>query len=177
MCVDGVVIDDHVLLLEKWAEHFERVTSSKIGFVKELKKMKLKVDNLLPTSFTMRNTYWMCILLLMEVAAAIRRLKRNKAAGPDGEHLKYAGESMVIWLMNIIVEMEMVPDFMKMGIVVPGGGKDPMKFDSYRGITLMSMVSKELGRLQDSLQMAGIPHINQTAYRKRVRMECLLPKK
>ena len=56
-------------------------------------------------------------------------------AGLDGlvaEHLKYAGESMVIWLrniMNALRELEMIPDFLKKGVVVPvykGGGKDPL---------------------------------------------------
>ena len=77
--------------------------------------------------------------------------------------------------MNGIIELEAIPVFMKMGLVVPvykGGGKDPMKMDSYRGITIAPIISKVLeflilGRLQDSLQMAGIPHINQTAYRKK----------
>ena len=39
------------------------------------------------------------------------------------EHLKAGGESVVIWLMNIlnaIVEMEVVPDVLKRGLVVPG---------------------------------------------------------
>jgi hypothetical protein len=34
------------------------------------------------------------------------------------EHLKYAGQSMVIWLMKItnsIIDLEMIPDFMKVG--------------------------------------------------------------
>ena len=114
--------------------------------------------------------------------AAIRRLKSNKSAGPDGllaEHLKFAGwENIIIWLRNVmngIVELEMIPDFMKKGSVVPvykGGSKDPMRMDNYRGITIAPVLSKVLeflilGRLQDAIQMPGMPHINQTAYKKK----------
>ena len=110
------------------------------------------------------------------------RLKNRKAAGPDGlmaEHLKLGGESVVIWLMNIlnaVIELEVVPDVLKRGVVVPeykGGGKDPLKADSYRGITLTSMVAKVLEflvleRLQVVFDEADLPHIIQTAYRKSV---------
>ena len=40
-----------------------------------------------------------------------------------------------------------MPTILKRGVVVPvynGGGKDPMKVDSYRGITLTSMIAKVL---------------------------------
>jgi hypothetical protein len=43
-------------------------------------------------------------------------------------------QSMVIWLMKItnsIINLEMVPDFMKVGVVYKGGGKDPLKIDSH----------------------------------------------
>ena len=61
---------------------------------------------------------------------------------------------------------------MKRGVVVPvykGGGKDPLKIYSYRGITLTSMVAKVLEfllleRLHCVFLEAGLPHINQTAY-------------
>ena len=88
-----------------------------------------------------------------EVSTAVSKLKK-KAPGPDGllaEHIKAGGEAVVIWLMNIlnaIVELESVPAVLKRGVVVPvykGGGKDPMKVDSYRGITLTSMIAKSLG--------------------------------
>ena len=68
-----------------------------------------------------------------EVPAAVRKLKSGKAAGPDGllaEHLKWGGESVLLWLqgvLNFIVESEAVPSVLKTGILVPvykGGGKD-----------------------------------------------------
>ena len=82
-----------------------------------------------------------------EVSGAVSRLKGKKAPGPDGvmaKHLKFGGEVFVIWLMrilNAVIELEAIPEVLKRGVVVPvykGGGKDPMRRDSYRGITLIS---------------------------------------
>ena len=117
-----------------------------------------------------------------EVSAAVAKLKNRKAARPDGlmaEHLKEGGESVVIWLMNIlnaVVELEVVPGVLKRGVVVPvykSGGKDPLKLDSYRGVTLTSMVGKVLEfLLLERMRMVfleeNLPHVNQTAYQKSV---------
>ena len=74
-------------------------------------------------------------------------------SGPDGltaEHLKEGGDVVTIWLMrllNAVVELEVILDALKCGVVVPvykGGGKDPLKVDSYRGITLSSVIAKVL---------------------------------
>ena len=88
-----------------------------------------------------------------EVDNALRRLKSGKAAGHDmlqPEHLKYGGEAIRIWVQQIsdaIVELESVPDALKMGIVTPiykGNGKDPLDTNSYRGITLTPVFAKVL---------------------------------
>ena len=95
------------------------------------------------------------------------------------EHLRNGGDTLVIWLMNIlnsVVELEAVPSFLKMGNLVPvykGRGKDPFLVNSYRGITVTSTIAKVLeflilGRLEAVFSEAGIPHVNQTAYRKKV---------
>ncbi len=95
------------------------------------------------------------------------------------EHLKAGGDSLVIWLMNVlnaVVELEVVPDILKRGVVVPvykGSGKDPLQVDSYRGVTLTSMVAKVLEflllvRMEMVFLMADPPHVNQTAYRRSV---------
>ena len=92
------------------------------------------------------------------------------------EHLKAGGEAVVIWLMkilNVVIELEAVLEVLKRGVVVPvykGGGKDPMNVDSYKGIILTSMVSKVLEfllleRLESVFLEAGLPHVNQSAYR------------
>ena len=52
------------------------------------------------------------------------------------------------------------------------GGKYPLKLDSYRGVTLTSMVGKVLEFLLERLQMVfleeNLLHVNQTAYQKSV---------
>ena len=79
-------------------------------------------------------------------------------------------------MTNAVVDLEVVPSVLKSGVIVPvykGGGKDPMDVHRYRGVALTSVVGKVLeflilGRLQFVLLEAGIPHINQSAYRKGV---------
>ena len=95
------------------------------------------------------------------------------------EHLKAGGKAVVIWLMKILnasVELESVPEVLKRGIVVPvykGGGKNPLKANSYRGITLTSIMAKVLEfllleRLHLVFLEAGLPHINQSMYKRAV---------
>ena len=119
--------------------------------------------------------------LIPYTASLIQEFVR-KAPGPDGlmaEHLKAGGEAVVIWLLrilNAIKELEVVLDVLKRGLIVPvykGGGKDPLKVDSYRGVTLTSVVAKVLEflvleRLQPVFMEAGLPHVNQSGYRKAV---------
>ena len=77
---------------------------------------------------------------------------------------------------NLIVTLEVLPDSLKSGVIIPvykGRGRDPLFPGNYRGITLSSAVSKVLetlllARLQMSLTEANIPHLNQSAYCKRV---------
>ena len=72
------------------------------------------------------------------------------AASLDGvvvEHLNAGGESVVIWLRNILLELEIVPFELKRGVVVAvyrGSGKDLLHVDSYREVTLTFIVSKVL---------------------------------
>ena len=88
----------------------------------------------------------------------------NRMAGPDNitaEHLKYT------------IDVEQVLICLKQGITIPiykGGGKD---VNSYRGITLNSVISKileslSLDRLESLFMEAGLPYPNKSAYRKGV---------
>ena len=113
---------------------------------------------------------------------AIDKSKMRKACGPDGvlaEHLKYGGQPLYTWLLkilNCIVELEAIPDMFKYGSITPvykGGGKDPLDKNSYRGITVTSALAKLLEylileRLNIVLLESGVPHVNQTAYRRHV---------
>ena len=83
------------------------------------------------------------------------------------------------WLLktlNSIIELEAIPSTLKCGSITPiykGGGKDPLDQNSYRGIAVASVMAKVLeslilGRLNTVLLEAGVPHVNQTAYRRGV---------
>ena len=112
----------------------------------------------------------------------MKKMKLKKAAGPDNltaAHLKFGGQTIITWLteiLNSIVDAERIPSCLKLGITIPvykGGGKDPLNANSYRGITLNSVISKVLetlilNRLEPLFMEAGVPHPNQSAYRKRV---------
>ena len=84
-----------------------------------------------------------------EVEKIVKRLKNGKASGVDGivnEILKFGGDNMnklLHELCKIIFETEMVPDDLLVGIIFPiykhDDRRDPL---NYRGITLLSVVSK-----------------------------------
>ena len=117
-----------------------------------------------------------------EVDAVLRKLEFGKAAGHDllqAENLKYGGPALRKWIeqiCNAITDLKCVPDSLKICIIIPvckGGGKDPLETNSYRGITLTSVLAKILeslllSRLRSHLTEQGISHPNQTAYRKKV---------
>ena len=112
----------------------------------------------------------------------MNKMKGNKSTGPDNvmaEHVKYGGILIITWLteiLNATVDAEQIPSCLKRGITVPvykGGGKDPLNVNSYRGITINSVISKVLetlilNRLEPLFMDAGVPHPNQSAYRKSV---------
>ena len=117
-----------------------------------------------------------------EVEHALSRLKRRKVAGREGlmaEHLQEARSEVQVWLRNVlnaIVELEEIPNTLKSVFIIPvykGSGRDPVKTDSYHGVTLSFVLAKMLemlvlGQMGDLLWEAGIPHINQTVYQRRV---------
>ena len=184
LMVEGEIIGDTESLLREWTGHFSKLAKSKVVTMPGLVELQGKVEVLSSQSAENEEMLLDVPFSAEEVAAAVKRLKNRKAPGPDGltaEHLKASGETSVIWLMNIlnaVVELEEIPDILKMGVVVPvykGGGKDPMKVDSYRGVTLTSMVAKvweflllDRLRIQMVFLEADLPHVNQTAYRKSV---------
>ena len=86
---------------------------------------------------------------LDEVEKIVKRLKNGKASGVDGvvnEILKFGGNNMYILLCElckIIFEKEMVPDDWLEGIIFPIYKDDDRRHPlNYRGITLLSVVSK-----------------------------------
>ena len=134
--------------IEDLGDHFHRLAESNLGSNLDWEKIKAMVEDfygneelLLDVPFTAE-----------KVANAVRRLKKRKVPGlePDdllAEHLKAGGKAVIIWLRNIlntIMQLEAIPEVLKRSVIVPVyrvGGKDPLCIDSYRGITLTSMVA------------------------------------
>ena len=129
-------MQDPEVLLQVWVEHFQKVMKSRVESVPDLSELKQKVEAM-ETLFHENEEFLLDVPFIAEkVARAVARLKGRKAPGPDGlmaEHLKGGGDAMVIWLLrilNAVVELEVVPDVLKEGFIVPvykGGGKDPLR--------------------------------------------------
>ena len=92
---------------------------------------------------------------LDEVSECISSLKQHKAAGPDAiepEYLIYGGETQKVHLaalFNAIVAEEYIPEAFQLGMVIPipKGYKDLSVPGNYRGITILSNVSKVFEKL------------------------------
>ena len=85
-----------------------------------------------------------------EILNICQNLKRKKAPGWDGvtsEHVQHGGKCLIkclSWLFNCIKQYECIPDYFKIGIIVPipKGNKDQLFQDNHRGITLIPMLAK-----------------------------------
>ena len=91
--------------------------------------------------------------------------------------MKYGGYTLHAWLLCIftaILRFESIPPSLKLGVIIPvykGKGCDPLDPNSYRGVTLSSVVSKclekvILHRMEIPFKEAGFPHSSQTAYQQ-----------
>ena len=176
--INGSLVSDPSLLLEAWTN----LAKSQENMNPTLKESIEQCTTLLSTSFQKEEVFLDVAFDAEEIDNAVTKLKIKKSAGPDNltaEHLKYGGVSVIVWLteiLNAIVEMEKIPACLKLGITIPiykGRGKDPLNTDSYREITINSVISKVLetlilDRMEPLFMEAGVPHPNQSAYRKRV---------
>ena len=140
-------------LLQTWAGHFESLSKSCTDSCPGIRVLEDKVSQLAVQSFSTHEGLLDTDFSAEVVATAVARLKAGKAPGPDGltaEHLKAGGGAVIMWLctiLNAIIRLEVIPDALKVGNIVPiykGGGKDFLDVHSYRGITLTSVVFKVL---------------------------------
>ena len=95
-----------------------------------------------------------------EVRNAIRHLKAGKSAGPDwilAEMLKVAESVIVPYLKNIfnvLFDMGMFPEEWSKAIIIPLHQKgDKNNPDNYRGISLLSILSKVFTHIINSRLM------------------------
>ena len=174
----SALVSDTQQLLEAWTQHFQNLAQSQKEANSALEEMFRHSMSLLSASFQ-KEVFLDVSFSNEEVTHAVQKMKLKKSAGPDNQHLRYGGQSVVTWLteiLNSVVDTEHVPPSLKLGITIPvykGGGKDPLDASSSRGITLHSVISKVLeslilDRLEPLFMEAGVPHPNQTAYRKGV---------
>ena len=83
-------------------------------------------------------------------------LKLKKAAGPNGiepEHLRFGGETLILLLTLVVNAIRLsghIPQSLYQGLVIPipkGLNKDLSNPSNYRGITILSNISKALEKL------------------------------
>ena len=135
----------------KWSsflrtQHFQNLAKSQEKMTPELKELMKQSTTLVLANFQKEEVFLDVPFSLEEVEHAVNK---KKSAGPDdlmAEHLKYGGQSIIMWLtgiLNSIIDVEQVPACFKPGVSIPiykGGGKDPLNVNSYRGTTLNSFL-------------------------------------
>ena len=180
--INGEIVEDTSLLLDAWSQHYANLSKSKREELPLLQSSNHTLETLTCNPYSNNDSILDVPFTFEEVKNVLRKLKRGKSPGQDkimAEHLLEGGDAVAVWLekiFNAIVTLEALPDSLKSGFVIPvykRNGRDPLLPDSYRGITLSSVVSKVLeklvlGRLEMNLMEANIPHLNQSAYCKKV---------
>ena len=156
LIVGGEVISNPQSLMEVWAQYFSNLAKLKVDESPGLQELQQTVDALAMQSLGMEDHLLDASFTAKEVGFVIRKLKRRKAPGPDNlmaEHLIEGGDVVTTWLigiLNAVIDLELVPDSLKWGVVIPvykRSGKYPLLVESYRGVTLSSVVTKVLAFL------------------------------
>ena len=143
---DGKVFDSETIL-DGWASYFESLSSpGSISYSDEQLQILAEYSRLcsLPPDAP-------DLIVADEVEAVIRSLPLKKAAGPDhitNEHLKFGGSmlpAVLTSLFNAILLSGYIPAVFRHGLIVPiPKGHNQVRSDpfNYRGITLLSVISK-----------------------------------
>ena len=151
---NGNTINQPQELAEVWAEHFEALATPSMNNEYDYdfqKKTETDLQGMYADSFGNRNQFLKQKFSYNEVNAIVMKLKNGKVGGLDGcdpEHFKYGGSllRMVLCVIyNSIVHNETLPSNFLCSLDVPvfkGGSKDPLDVDSYRKISLVSIMSK-----------------------------------
>ena len=113
LVVNGKFGSDPEVLLDVWVKHFSELAKSRQDEMPGVGELKQKVHKLALELMGNKDILLGVPFSADEVSAVVSKLKRGKAAGPDGlmnEHLKAGGEAVVIWLLNVlnsIVKLEL----------------------------------------------------------------------
>ena len=137
--VNGALVSDPSLLLQVWTQHFQSLAKSQEDTNPALKESIKQSSTLLSATCQKEEVFPEVPFSTEEVGHTVHKMKLKKSAGPDNltaEHLKFGGQSIIIWLteiLNSIVDVEQIPTCLKLGITIPvykGGGKDPLNVNS-----------------------------------------------
>jgi hypothetical protein len=136
-----------------WADYFASLATPNTQEAESTFQQSIKTQycSLLGDSAAESVTY-----TLEEVSEAVKSLKCNKTVGSDEldpEHLIYGGDLLLehlTQLFNAIMEATHIPPAFLHGLVIPipkGHNKDLSIPNNYRGITILSNMSKVLEKL------------------------------
>ena len=170
LIVDGTPYTSDADLLNCWRSHFQSLSESRVSPCDT-------IDSLLQHSLAKEDGILDYEIAIEEVESIVKSLKNGKSCGADEispEHLKYGGPALICWLkrlFNAMVTLEYIPPSLCHGLIIPvykGKGRDPFNPNSYRGITLTSVIAKIfetilLHRMLPILHESNFPHISQTA--------------
>ena len=121
--VDQLVTSDPDTILTSWEKHFKDLGWSREEQFPVLSGTKKQVDQFLVKSLENEETVLDVPFCSEEIDGAMRKLKSGKTAGHDllqSGHLKHGGEVLKIWIKQVCnadIELENVPDSLKLGIV------------------------------------------------------------
>jgi hypothetical protein len=154
--VDGVEYAGEEIV-EGWAKHFEALGAPEMtGFDAPFQDQVRKDLAAMETASGEQEDTLLVSITKAEVAAAIKSLSLQKAAGPDKiqpEHVRYGGDLLaqhLSELFNLIINQEYIPNSLQHGLTVPipkSSDKDPTNPSNYRGIPLLSNVGKLLEKV------------------------------
>ena len=162
-------------LHQAWVNHFDSLGQSQANKHPSVKLLESELTHLEARSRTNQDFILDTDISIEEVEAAVKSLKLGKSGSADKlnpEHLKYGGHTLHSWLLRIFTAVVHIPPSLKLGVIIPiykGKGRDLLNPNSYRGITLTSVISKcleriILNRMELPLKEGGFPHVSQTAY-------------
>ena len=146
------VVYDIDSILEVWRKHFSALSTPKCR--DEYDDEHFKFVNGKVAEYNDRDDVGIFLdqqFSYDEVDKAIRKLHLRKACGEDGittEHILYGDINLrhaFTRIYNLIVDLEYIPDNLKVGIQIPlykGKNLCSLSTDSYRGITLLNNFNK-----------------------------------
>lgn len=189
---DGVLQLDGPEIREVWRSHFGKLASDITGHSQDRDYWERTLPGILAPTITSLN----CDLSRSELVTTLRRMKRNKAPGPDGIPVDFirlflsnsvaptiaadfdieTGTIALNKLLKLLVEMwthGCVPESMnKAALVYILKKGDPTDCGNYRGISLMDSTVKILisiltARLSETLETRNLISKAQAGFRRK----------